>query len=415
MTSTVRVFASAVLLAASSAAATAQTKGPQNEGSSTSSVVHTLLPDCIGARASAPSSAATADESKKGALDLANLDRSVSPCADFYQFANGGWMKNNPIPAAYPRWGSFTILQEHNQDVLHTILDDAAKDKSAQPGSNWQKIGDFYASCMDESAIEAAGIKPLAPEFERIAQMKDAPSLQAEVARLQNEGVDAIFSFGSQTDFKDSNSMIAGIGQGGLGLARPRLLHARRREIQEAAGRICAACDEYVQAVGGQRATAAVAEAKTVMDIETRLAKVSMPRVDLRDPDKLYHKMPVSQFQELAPNVDWEGYFKEIGAPPVTQINVFQPDFMKEVSAAWTSVPLADWKVYLRWQFVHAEATALPKKFVDENFDFLLEEIDWYDRNLAALAPLCASDRPEARRRFGTVLRAARVSAGGKG
>ena len=228
MTSTVRVFASAVLLAASSAAATAQTKGPQNEGSSTSSVVHTLLPDCIGARASAPSSAATADESKKGALDLANLDRSVSPCADFYQFANGGWMKNNPIPAAYPRWGSFTILQEHNQDVLHTILDDAAKDKSAQPGSNWQKIGDFYASCMDESAIEAAGIKPLAPEFERIAQMKDAASLQAEVARLQNEGVDAIFSFGSQTDFKDSNSMLAGIGQGGLGLAGPGLLHARR-------------------------------------------------------------------------------------------------------------------------------------------------------------------------------------------
>jgi putative endopeptidase len=374
ITSLMRIFASAILLAASSAAASAQTSGPQNEASSTSAAIHTLLPNCIGAGATAPASASVGDDSKKGGFDLANLDRSVSPCADFYQFANGGWMKNNPIPAAYPRWGSFTILQEHNQDVLHTILEDAANDKSAQPGSNWQKIGDFYASCMDENAIEAAGIKPLEPEFERIAQMKDAGSLQAEVARLQNQGVDAIFNFGPQTDFKDSNSMLAGIGQGGLGLP-DRDYYTRDDEKSKKLR------DEYVQHVAnmfkllGDSDDKAAAEAKTVMEIETRLAKVSMPRVDLRDPDKLYHKMPVSQFQELAPNVDWEGYFKEIGAPPVTQINVFQPDFMKEVSAAWTSIPLADWKVYLRWQFVHAQAAALPKKFVDENFDFYSKKL----------------------------------------
>ena len=365
-----RIFASVILIVASGAGARAQTaRRTAGEEAGTAATTRALLPDCSGAGGAAASSGAVADDSKKGGFDLANLDRSVSPCVDFYQFANGGWMKNNPIPAAYPEWGSFTILREHNQDVLRTILEDAAKDKSAQPGSNWQKIGDFYASCMDESAIETAGLKSLEPEFERIAQIKDAASLQAEVARLQNDGVDAIFNFGPQTDFKDSNSMLAGIGQGGLGL--PERDYYTRDDEKSKQLR-----NEYVQHVtnmfkllGDSDATAA-AEAKTVMDIETRLAKVSMPRVDLRDPNKIYHKMPVSQFQALAPNVDWEGYFKEIGAPPVSQINVFQPDFMKEVSAAWASVPLADWKVYLRWQFVHAEAAALPKKFVDENFDF---------------------------------------------
>jgi putative endopeptidase len=368
-----RIFASAILIVASGAGA--QTGRMAGEGAGKAAMTGALLPECAVAGGTGSSTRAVSDDTKKnGGFDLANLDRSVSPCADFYHFAIGGWMKNNPIPAAYPRWGSFTILQEHNQDVLRTILEDAAKDKSVQPGSNWQKIGDFYATCMDESAIESVGVKPLAPEFERIAQIKDAASLQAEVARLQNEGVDVIFNFGSQTDFKDSNSMLAGIGQGGLGLP-DRDYYTREDEKSKQLR------DEYVQHVTNMFKlldddnTTAAAEAKTVMEIETRLAKVSMPRVDLRDPDKVYHKMPVAQFQELAPNVDWEGYFKEIGAPPVSQINVFQPDFMKEVSAAWTSVPFADWKVYLRWQFVHAEATALPNKFVDENFDFYSKKL----------------------------------------
>jgi len=358
-----RICAAAALAGASAGSACAQGVGEPRVGAERDGATRTLFREC------ADAGGAPTDDSAKHGFDLANLDRSASPCDDFYQFANGGWMKKNPIPGAYPEWGSFTVLQEHNQDVLRTILEDAAKDKSAQPGSNWQKIGAFYASCMDESLIEEAGLKPLEPEFERIAQIKDTAGLLAEVARLQNDGADAVFGFGSQTDFKDSNSMLAGIGQGGLGLP-DRDYYTREDEKSKKLR------DEYVQHVtnmfkllGDSEATAA-AEAKTVMGIETQLAKASMPRVDLRDPDKIYHKMTVAQFQELAPNLNWETYLKEIGSPPVSQINVFQPEFMKEVSSAWVSVPLTDWKVYLRWQFVHAVAPALPKRFVDENFDF---------------------------------------------
>lgn len=302
-------------------------------------------------------------------FDLANLDRSVSPCDDFFHFAAGGWIKNNPIPPAYSRWGSFVILHNHNEDVLHGILEEAAKDKNATPGSNWQKVGDFYASCMDESQIESAGLKPLDAEFKRIADVNDAATLQAEIARLQRTGVNAVFGFGSEPDFKNSAQMIAGLGQGGLGLP-DRDYYAREDEKDKQLR------DAYLQHVrnmfqllGDDSATAA-AEAKTVMSVETLLANASMHRVDLRDPDKVYHKMPVAKLHEIAPNVSWESFFKEMGAPTVTEINVAQPDFFIAMNAALSSVRLTDWKTYMRWHLIHSVAAALPAKFVEENFSF---------------------------------------------
>src|SRR5450432_1000645 len=152
---------------------------------------------------------ATADSQEAHGFDLANLDRSVKPCDDFFQFANGGWIKAHPIPAAYPRWGTFDELRDHNEDVLHQILESAAKNRTAAAGSNLQKIGDFYGSCMDETAIEAAGVKPLDAEFQRIAALKNSTDLQAELARLHKTGVPALFHFESTQDFKDSAHVIA--------------------------------------------------------------------------------------------------------------------------------------------------------------------------------------------------------------
>lgn len=308
------------------------------------------------------------DQSDHG-FDLANLDRSVSPCENFFQFAAGGWIKNNPIPPAYSRWGSFTILRNHNEDVLHGILEEASKDKSAKSGSNWQKVGDFYGSCMDESQIESAGLKPLDAEFKRILEVKDLAMLQAEIARLQRTGVNAVFGFGSEPDFKNSAQMIAGAGQGGLGL--PDRDYYLREEEKDKQLR-----EAYLQHVtkmfkllGDDEATAA-AEARTVVSIETTLAKASMQRVDLRDPDKVYHKMVVASLEQLTPNLSWEKFFKEVGAPTVTEVNVAQPDFFKTVNGALVSVSLSDWKTYLRWHLVHSVAAALPAKFVEENFDF---------------------------------------------
>ncbi|MGH9682358.1 MAG: M13 family metallopeptidase [Candidatus Acidiferrales bacterium] len=319
---------------------------------------------CAGFAASA-----NADESSAHGFDLANLDRSVTPCDNFFQFADGGWIKSHPIPPAYPRWGSFNQLKDRNEDVLHKILDEAAADKKAKPGSNWQKIGDFYGSCMDEPAIDAAGTKPLQAEFDRIAAIHDRPSLQAEIARLQQEGADAVFGFGSQQDFKDSTQVIAAVGQGGLGL--PDRDYYTRDDAKSKQLR-----DEYVQHVTnmfkllGDSGDTAAAEAKTVMEIETSLANASMTRVDRRNPDNVYHKMTLAQLRDLTPHLDWKEYFAETGSPRVDSMNVAQPDFFKEVDSALANVPLSSWKTYLRWQLIHSAAPRLPAKFVEENFNF---------------------------------------------
>lgn len=309
-----------------------------------------------------------ASASKSWGFDIANIDKTCKPCDDFYQFAMGGWMKANPIPPEYPRWGSFTELADKNQKNLREILEAAATAKAA-PGSNEQKIGDFYASCMDTAAIDAAGTKPVEPELTLIAAIQNQADLQAETARLHSKGVGVLFRFSSIQDAKDSTQEIGAAFQGGLGL--PEREYYLKQDEKSKKLR-----EDYVKHVAntfallGDSPDTSGAEAAAVMKIETALATASMKNTDLRDPDKTYHKMTLAELKTLTPNFSWDSYFKAVGHPELKQINVGQPDFFKALDAQLTSTPLADWKTYLRWHVLNSAAPGLDEKFVSEDFDF---------------------------------------------
>jgi putative endopeptidase len=312
-------------------------------------------------------------------LDVSNMDTSVSACQDFYRYANGGWMKKNQIPAAYPEWGSFDALAEKNRETLRGILEADAK-ANAKSG-NAQKLGNFYASCMDEQKIEAEGLKPLMPELERIDKMRDTKDLQEEIAHLHGYGISALFRFGADQDYKDSTRVIGSAAQGGLGLPdRDYYLKddPKSKTLREQYAAHVAKMFELM----GDDADKARAEAQTVMNIETTLAQASMTRVDRRDPDKTYHRMSVAEVQKLTPDFSWSNYLKAIGASQVGDINVAQPDFFKAANAQLTAVPVADWKTYLRWHLINSAASALSSKFVEEDFNFKGRTLQGTQENL---------------------------------
>ncbi|HXJ03968.1 MAG TPA: M13 family metallopeptidase [Candidatus Acidoferrum sp.] len=313
-------------------------------------------------------SAKPAGDSSYWGFDTANLDKTCKPCDDFYQFAMGGWMKANPIPPAYSTWGSFSQLLDKNQQNLRQILE-AAEKQQAVTGSNEQKIGDYYASCMNTGAIEATGTMPIDAELANIAAMKNGVDLQSETVRLQKEGVGVLFGFRATQDAKDSSQVVGVASQGGLGLPEREYYlkqDDKSKQLRDAYAKHVARMFELL----GDSADRAATEASTIMVIETSLADASMKNTDLRDPEKTYHRMQMADLQAMTPDFNWGNYFKAVGHPELKEINVGQPDFFKALDSQLTATPLADWKTYFRWHLLNSAAPELPDQFVAEEFEF---------------------------------------------
>jgi len=302
------------------------------------------------------------------AFDTSRMDPTTDACTDFFQYANGNWLKNTEIPATESRWGTFNILGDNNNTILRQILEEASKTRAAA-GTDSQLIGDFYNSCMDEAAIEKAGVKPLKPFFAQIEKIKSVEDLTRQVAALHNAGLPALFNLGPGADLRDSSAVIVNAGQGGLSLQSRNYYTDTDARSEETRQKFVEYMTNMFKLLGDQP-DAAAANAKTVMAIQTRLAKVSIPPVAFRDPEKNYNKIAFADAQAIVPNFSLTNYLTARGFPTVTQINFGQPNFFKEVNTMLTEVPLGEWKTYLRWMTLNSAAPSLSKNFVTENFKF---------------------------------------------
>lgn len=311
-----------------------------------------------------------ADDTKTPALDKNNMDVSVRPGDDFYRYANGLWIKRFNLPDDRSSYDAFDQVREQNRDRLHALCQElAATPGRFQTGSPAQKIGDFYATAMDTETIEKLGYEPLQEELKRIAALSDVKSLLALLAEFHRNGLGALFGGGVMADLANSKATAYYLAQTGLGLSDrdyytrddADALRIRREYLIHIA--------KMMQLIGDSSQQAEQA-AKTVMAIETRLAKASKTRVEMRDIPGLYNKMSITQLQSHCPQVDWTAYFQAIAGREIPEVVVMSPKFYKEMGLMLQEVPIADWRCYLRWHLTTFCADYLSSDFVNEDFRF---------------------------------------------
>ena len=299
-------------------------------------------------------------------LDVSAMDRSIDPCVDFFKYSCGGWIKNNPIPPDQSSWDLYSKMEDENKDKLRGILEAASAPDPGRSAVN-QKIGDYYASCMDEKAIEDKGIKPIQPELDRIAKISSKAELADVASAMATDNV--MFRFESIQDFRDASQVVANADQGGLGLP-DRDYYLKTDAKSEELRKAYVAHVEKMFELLGDKPEAAAAEAQTVMRIETALAQGSMTRVERRDPKKLDHKLTSGELQKISPEFRWQVYFTKVGLPSISSLNVAVPNFFKTLNEEIGKDSIEDWKTYLRWHLVHSSAAQLSSPFLNENFAF---------------------------------------------
>jgi putative endopeptidase len=302
-------------------------------------------------------------------IDPANIDSTCQPCRDFFQYANGGWLKRSEIPGDLPRWGSFNELQEQNYAALQDVLTEAARAASTATDANTRKLGTFYGTCMDSAAVEAAGIAPLASELKLIDAIKDRRGIESAIARLHQVGIPAAFAFRSTPDAKKSTRMIAELYQAGLGMPDRDYYTKSDSVSQQTRGEYVKHVSRMLQ-LSGEQSASAEQSAQNIMRLETALANASMTREAQRDPESLYHLTRSTDLPRITPHFGWEQYLSSYGLRGLGEINVAQPRFMTTVDSLLTAAPVNDWKAYLRWTLIANTAPALSSPFVQESFRF---------------------------------------------